>query len=56
MNEAKFTNLNEFKEILQSQPIANSDIKDRALERNSQLTKPPGALGRLEELSIWFSK
>ncbi len=55
MNEAKFTNLNEFKEILQSQPIANSDIKDRAFERNSQLTKPPGALGRLEELSIWFS-
>lgn len=55
MNEAKFTNLNEFKEILQSQPIANSDIKDRAFERNGQLTKPPGALGRLEELSIWFS-
>ena len=55
MNEAKFTNLNEFKEILQSQPIANSDIKNRAFERNGQLTKPPGALGRLEELSIWFS-
>ena len=55
MNEAKFTNLNEFKEILLSQPIANSNLKDRAVERNNQLTKPPGALGRLEELSVWFA-
>ncbi len=26
-----------------------------AAARNSQLTKPPGALGRLEELAIWYS-
>jgi len=26
-----------------------------AEERNGQLTKPPGALGRLEELAIWYA-
>lgn len=26
-----------------------------AKERNGQLTKPPGALGRLEELAIWYA-
>lgn len=26
-----------------------------ARERNGQLTKPPGALGRLEELAIWYA-
>jgi len=25
-----------------------------AIERNAQLTKPPGALGRLEDLAIWY--
>ncbi|MDJ0630940.1 MAG: nicotinate-nucleotide--dimethylbenzimidazole phosphoribosyltransferase [Rhodobacter sp.] len=26
-----------------------------AAERNGQLTKPPGALGRLEELAVWYA-
>ena len=26
-----------------------------ARERNAALTKPPGALGRLEELAIWYA-
>ena len=29
--------------------------KIRALERQSQLTKPTGSLGRLEELSVWLA-
>jgi nicotinate-nucleotide--dimethylbenzimidazole phosphoribosyltransferase len=28
---------------------------DGAAERNAQLTKPPGALGRLEELAQWYA-
>jgi nicotinate-nucleotide--dimethylbenzimidazole phosphoribosyltransferase len=24
-------------------------------DRNGQLTKPPGALGRLEELALWYA-
>lgn len=27
----------------------------QAAERNGQLTKPPGALGRLEDLAIWYA-
>ncbi|ORA59658.1 nicotinate-nucleotide--dimethylbenzimidazole phosphoribosyltransferase [Mycobacteroides franklinii] len=33
----------------------NPDIADAARERQQRLTKPAGALGRLEELSIWAS-
>ncbi len=29
--------------------------REGAVERNSQLTKPPGALGRLEELAKWYA-
>lgn len=55
MSEVKFKNLKEFKELLMNQPVASSNIESFASERNNQLTKPPGALGRLEELAIWFS-
>ncbi|OHT86600.1 nicotinate-nucleotide--dimethylbenzimidazole phosphoribosyltransferase [Mycobacteroides saopaulense] len=33
----------------------NPDIADAARERQRRLTKPAGALGRLEELSVWAS-
>lgn len=29
--------------------------RDGAADRNAQLTKPPAALGRLEELAIWYA-
>jgi nicotinate-nucleotide--dimethylbenzimidazole phosphoribosyltransferase len=37
--------------------ISNPDqtARTRALERQSQLTKPTGSLGRLEELSVWLA-
>ena len=55
MNDAEFTNLSEFKELLLKQPETNTLAEKLASDRNNQLTKPPGALGRLEELAIWFS-
>lgn len=36
-------------------PAPNPDIADAARARQQRLTKPAGALGRLEELSIWAS-
>jgi nicotinate-nucleotide--dimethylbenzimidazole phosphoribosyltransferase len=30
--------------------------RTRALERQAQLTKPTGSLGRLEELSVWLAR
>ena len=36
-----------------TQPDARA--RDGALARNGQLTKPPGALGRLEDVAIWLA-
>ena len=55
MLSAPFSTLVEFKELLKNQPNSNLDIEKQASERNNQLTKPPGSLGRLEELAIWYS-
>lgn len=36
-------------------PALNNEIKDAALERQGMLTKPPGSLGRLEEIAVSFA-
>src|SRR5438309_11618993 len=33
----------------------DGDVREAALQRQGRLTKPTGALGRLEELSVWAS-
>ena len=33
----------------------DADVRQAALARQNTLTKPPGSLGRLEELSVWVS-
>ncbi|UCZ62320.1 nicotinate-nucleotide--dimethylbenzimidazole phosphoribosyltransferase [Mycolicibacterium phocaicum] len=33
----------------------DADVREAALARQLTLTKPPGALGRLEDLSVWVS-
>ena len=50
-----FANLEAFRTILSDLPVAEQSARDAATERNGQLTKPPGALGRLEELAIWYA-
>lgn len=55
MTKAPFSNLAEFQTLLLNQPIADAKAASDATERNGQLTKPPGALGRLEELAIWYA-
>ena len=49
-----FTTLAEFSEILQSLPETDRAAVTAAKARDGQLTKPPGALGRLEELAAWY--
>lgn len=51
---AEFQNIDTFREVLQAAPGLDCSARDAAQERNSQLTKPPGALGRLEDLAIWY--
>ena len=52
---APFTTLAEFREILSSAAGKDSVAEAGAQERNGQLTKPPGALGRLEDIAIWYA-
>ncbi|NTT86377.1 nicotinate-nucleotide--dimethylbenzimidazole phosphoribosyltransferase [Tabrizicola fusiformis] len=48
-----FTTLAEFAALLCAAPGADAAARAGAQTRNGQLTKPPGALGRLEDLAIW---
>ncbi len=50
-----FSSLAEFKAILADLPSTNEEAANAATDRNGQLTKPPGALGRLEDLAIWYA-
>lgn len=52
---AAFATLSEFRDLLVTAPGPDPVARAGAEERNSQLTKPPGALGRLEDLAIWYA-
>lgn len=48
------TSLDDFRTRLSQASAADQPSFDAAAARNGQLTKPPGALGRLEDLAIWY--
>ena len=50
-----FASLAEFETILKAATGPDSTALDAAEARNGQLTKPPGALGRLEDIAIWYA-
>jgi len=49
------TSLADFRAVLTGFAGPDTAAQAGAAERNAQLTKPPGALGRLEELAIWYA-
>lgn len=49
------TDLDQFRDLLVNAPGPDSAARAGAEARNGQLTKPPGALGRLEDLAIWYA-
>ncbi len=49
-----FSNLSEFRAVLAAQEDIDTAAYDAAGDHNGQLTKPPGALGRLEDLALWY--
>ncbi|MFO8126693.1 nicotinate-nucleotide--dimethylbenzimidazole phosphoribosyltransferase [Yoonia sp.] len=53
--QAPFTTISTFRDTLAAAPGPDSDAIKGAQDRNAQLTKPPGALGRLEDLAIWYA-
>ena len=50
----ELNDLNSFRNALTGAPGPDPSAVEGAGERNGQLTKPPGALGRLEDLAIWW--
>ena len=50
-----FQTLAEFRDVLANRPAPDAAAMAAAEARNGQLTKPPGALGRLETLAIWMA-
>ena len=50
----EFKDLDSFRSLLASAPAQDRAALSAAEDRNGQLTKPPGALGRLEDLAIWY--
>lgn len=49
-----FDTLDAFRQMLADQPAVDGAAAQAARDRDGQLTKPPGALGRLEALAIWY--
>lgn len=52
---APFSSLTEFRLVLEAQSGPDADAHAKAQARNMQLTKPPAALGRLEDIAIWYA-
>ena len=50
-----FHDLHQFRAILAGAPEPDTAARAGAEAHNGQLTKPPGALGRLEDLAAWYA-
>lgn len=55
MLQAPFSTIDEFRSLLGQMPQPDASAIAGAVARNGDLTKPPGALGRLEEMAIWYA-
>jgi nicotinate-nucleotide--dimethylbenzimidazole phosphoribosyltransferase len=52
----EFASLDDIRAFCRDLPDGCSRAADAAAARQQMLTKPPGSLGRLEELAIWLSR
>ena len=52
---APFSTIDEFTALLNDQSTPNIAATEAAAARNAVLTKPPAALGRLEDVAIWYA-
>lgn len=51
----EFSDLDSFRAALSAMEGIDIAAREGAAERNSQLTKPPAALGRLEDIAQWYA-
>jgi nicotinate-nucleotide--dimethylbenzimidazole phosphoribosyltransferase len=52
----QFDSLDDIRAFCRDLPQGNTPVADAAALRQQNLTKPPGSLGRLEELAIWLAR
>ena len=52
---ASVTSLHQIASLVPELPTFDNDSAKAALDRQNQLTKPPGALGRLEDLAVFMA-
>jgi len=52
----RFASLDDIRAFCRDLPGGEQRFADIAAQRQQNLTKPPGSLGRLEELAIWLSQ
>ncbi|HER27009.1 MAG TPA: nicotinate-nucleotide--dimethylbenzimidazole phosphoribosyltransferase, partial [Rhodospirillales bacterium] len=55
-NAQNVTSLDDIRKLLAQAPGPDDSAATQASEREPQLTKPPGSLGRLEEISLWLCR
>ena len=51
---AKIRTMSELATLVKNGPLPDTVARDAACARDAVLTKPPGALGRLEEVAAWY--
>lgn len=51
----KFTSLTAIADLMETLPVSDAASETAARDRQNSLTKPPGALGRLEDLAIFMA-
>ncbi|MGL4313124.1 MAG: nicotinate-nucleotide--dimethylbenzimidazole phosphoribosyltransferase, partial [Sphingomonas sp.] len=52
----RFNSLDDISEFCRALPAGDAEAAGAAAGRQQNLTKPPGSLGRLEELAIWLAR
>ena len=55
MSEEMSFNEGELALILSELPVADGSVREKAVRRQENLTKPRGSLGQLEDLAIWLA-
>ena len=51
----RLNSVEDYKTAVSNLPAADADATEKARARQGQLTKPPGSLGRLEDLAVWVA-
>jgi nicotinate-nucleotide--dimethylbenzimidazole phosphoribosyltransferase len=55
-NRMQFDSLDDIRAFCRDLPNGDASAADAAVRRQQALTKPPGSLGRLEELAVWLAR